>query len=63
MPDQNISRAVISWVKMVIPWEECSAKLGLNKELSVEREWSRVEWRSRDGWVNVIGCGDRVASS
>ena len=42
------------------PWEEGSAELGLDEELSIEDRGSRVERRTGDGRVNFVGSGDRV---
>ena len=41
--------------------EEGSLELGLDEELRVEDVGGRVEGRSGNGFVNVIGGSDRVA--
>ena len=43
-------------------WEQGSAELNLNEDLGIEGEWRRVEWSSRNGRVDVVGCSDRVAT-
>lgn len=40
--------------------EESATELRLDEELAVEYTRSGVEWRTRDGWVYVVGSGDRV---
>ena len=42
------------------PWEEGSAELGLDEELSVKETWGRVEWGSRDRRVHEVGCSNCV---
>ena len=41
--------------------EERAAKLRLDEELSVKDARSRVEWRARDGRVDVVLSGNGVA--
>ena len=42
------------------PREERATKLNLKEDLGIENLRSRVEWSTRDGWVDMIGCSDRV---
>ena len=42
------------------PWEERTTELNLEEDLGIENLRSRVEWSTRDGWVDMIGCSDRV---
>ena len=43
-----------------IPWEESSAELSLDEELSIETSRSGVEGCAWDRRVDEIGGGDRV---
>ena len=43
-----------------IPWEQSSAELSLDKELSIEASRSGVEGCALDRRVDEIGGGDRV---
>ena len=43
-----------------VPWEEGALELGFNEELGVEQVGGRVEGRTRDRGVDVVGRSDGV---
>ena len=46
-----------------LAWERSSTQLGLDEELTVEKLGRGIEWRARDGRINVVLSSDGVTTN
>ena len=46
-----------------LAWERSSTQLGLDEELAVEKLGGGIEWRARDGRINIVLSSNGVTTS